>query len=97
MYFGVCAVPQNCSGTLLLSNPTDVPAAWKVHHIPSKDGFASTLKATTIRVKGFEPKGRQQEDDPSVFIITPDNGSIVGPTVTVTAAMAAPPNDVNRT
>lgn len=97
MYFGVCSVPQSCSGTLLLSNPTDVPAVWKVHHIPSKDGFASTLKATTIRVKGFEPKGRKQEDDPSVFVITPDDGSVIGPTVSVTAAMAAPPNDVNRT
>ena len=97
MYFGVCSVPNNCDGTLLLSNPTDVPASWTVLHVPSPGGNASTLRASTIRVKGFEEKGRPQVDDPSVFEISPNVGTILGPTVSVTAAMAAPPNDINRT
>ncbi len=35
-------------------------------------------------------------DDPSVFNITPDSGMVSGPTVSVSAAVAAPPKDFNR-
>lgn len=96
MYFGTCAVGQECSGTLLLSNPTDVRAAWRVEYVPQPDGFSAMRATSTIRVKGFEAKGRPQEDDPSVFLINPGTGVLQGPTVSVTAAMAAPPRDVNR-
>ena len=34
--------------------------------------------------------------DPTVFEITPSEGSLDGPTVSVTAAIACPPKDVNR-
>jgi len=99
VYFGVCAVTKHCSGTILLCNPTNVSAAWKVEHVPevpAGKGSAGSIKPSTIRVRGFEPKGPPQIDDPSVFCITPDQGEVQGPTVSVTAAMAAPPTDVNR-
>ena len=35
-------------------------------------------------------------DDASVFEISPDAGVVDGPTVSVTAAVAAPPQDYNR-
>lgn len=99
VYFGVCAVTKNCEGTILLCNPTNVNATWRVEHVPEttvSKGTTSSIKPSSIRVKGFEPKGPPQIDDPSVFVITPDQGRVQGPTVSVTAAMAAPPTDVNR-
>lgn len=87
MMFGVCHVKKFSEGTLLLSNPTDVVARWSVSHVP---GAGAGKRVTAIRVKGFEDKG-PEEDDPSVFIITPNSGSVEGPTVSVASAVAAPP------
>jgi hypothetical protein len=76
----------------MLTNPTDVPARWTVEHVK---GGGAWKKSTAIRVKGFEERG-PEVDDPSVFTITPDCGEVSGPTVSVTAAVAAPPKDFNR-
>lgn len=98
--FGVCRVGTNCEGLILLTNPTLVNARWTVVHVPPVKNEASRRKkandAMAIRVPGYtypEP----ETDDPSVFIITPSAGEVAGPTLTVTAAIAAMPKDVNRT
>jgi hypothetical protein len=44
---------------------------------------------------GFDERG-PEVDDPSVFEITPNAGLVEGPTVSVSAATAAPPKDLNR-
>ena len=90
--FGVCHTTHSCDGTILLSTPTDVVARWSVVHVP---GAGGSRKVSSIRVKGFESVGGQ-EDDPSVFHITPDTGELQGPTVSPSAATYCPPNDVNR-
>ena len=98
--FGVCRVGANCDGTLLLTNPTPVGAKWTVKHVPPIKSDASRRKkandAMAIRVPGYSYPD-PETDDPSVFIITPSAGMLAGPTVTVTAATAAMPKDVNRT
>ena len=98
--FGVCRVGANCEGLILLTNPSLVNARWTVSHVPPVRNEASRRKkandALAIRVPGYtypEP----ETDDPSVFIITPSAGQVAGPTLTVTAAIAAMPKDVNRT
>ena len=48
-----------------------------------------------IKVPGYEYPG-PETDDPSVFILTPSAGSLEGPTVSVEAAISAPPKDLNR-
>lgn len=90
--FGVCRTSLSCSGTVLLSSPTDVIARWSVAHVP---GAGGSRKVSSIRVKGFEDVGGQ-EDDSSVFTITPNAGELQGPTVSPVAATYCPPNDVNR-
>jgi len=92
VYFGVCHVFQQCEGIIMLSNPTNVQASWSVIHVP---GGGAWKKSTAIRVKGFDEKVPDL-DDPTVFEITPDRGLVRGPTVSVTAAVAAPPKDFNR-
>jgi hypothetical protein len=92
MYFGVCHTTQSCEGILLLTNPTTVAARWTVTHVP---GEGSWRRSTAIRVRGFS-EAAPEVDDPSVFEITPNAGLVPGPTVTVTAAVAAPPKDYNR-
>jgi hypothetical protein len=47
-------------------------------------------------VKGFEGPNVPEVDDPAVFEITPNQGTLLGPTVSVAAAIAAPPKDYNR-
>lgn len=89
--FGVCHVTQSCQGLFLLSNPTSVPAKWTVTHVP---GGGSWKKKTGIRVQGMVEVS--EEDDPSVFEVTPDHGSVNGPTVSVNAALFAPSKDQNR-
>jgi hypothetical protein len=91
LYFGVCHVRETCVALYLLCNPTDVPAQWSVDHVP--DG-GKWKQGSAIRVKGFE--SISEVDDPSVFVITPSNGRVQGPTVSVAAAMAAAPKDYNR-
>ena len=92
LYFGVCHTSKEAEGTLLLNSPTDVLARWSVQHIP---GAGSSRKVSAIRVQGFAPPP-SQDDDPTVFDITPNSGVLQGPTVSPTAAMYCPPNDVNR-
>jgi hypothetical protein len=99
MYFGVCHATMSCEGTLLLSNLTDVVARWTVIHVPENrcaDGSAAPPKKTsTIRVSGFEEKP-PAVDDPDVFQITPNAGQVIGPSISVTAAMVCPAKDFNR-
>jgi hypothetical protein len=83
---------MNCQALYLLRNPTDVPARWTVRHVP---GGGQWRQATAIRVRGFDQMN-VDVDDPQVFNITPSGGIIEGPTVSVSAAMAAPPKDFNR-
>lgn len=92
VHFGVCHVTKPCEGILMLSNPTNVPATWTVAHVP---GGGAWKKSTAIRVKGFADKAVEL-DDPNVFEITPNAGSVAGPTVSISAAVAAPPKDFNR-
>mmetsp|Transcript_22826 Transcript_22826/g.24963 ORF Transcript_22826/g.24963 Transcript_22826/m.24963 type:complete len:278 (+) Transcript_22826:531-1364(+) len=91
LFFGTCHVQRTCQGIFLLSNPTDVPARWTISHVP---GGGQWKQSTAIRVKGFERI--PEVDDPTVFQITPISGVVEGPTVSVAAAMAAPPKDYNR-
>lgn len=96
LYMGVVLVNSNAgikeNGIFMLSNPTDVDAKWIVSHVP---GGGAWKKSSAIRVKGFaEPP--EEEDDPSVFYLTPSSGVVAGPTVSVTAAMAAPAKDFTR-
>eukprot|EP01033_Poteriospumella_lacustris_P001452 gene1452-1054_t len=91
LYFGICHVRQQCQAMYLISNPTDVPARWTVTHVPHGGAWKP---ASAIRVKGFEQI--PEEDDPEVFTVTPNAGSVEGPTVSIAAAMAAPPKDYNR-
>lgn len=91
LYFGICHVREQCTGLFLLSNPTDVPARWTVQHVPNGGAWK---QSSAIRVKGFEQI--PETDDPDVFVITPNAGLVDGPTVSVAAAMAAPPKDYNR-
>lgn len=100
MYFGTCLTNYTCEGFLLLTNPTDVPARWTVTHLP---GEGAWRRSTAIRVRGFsstnnnDSSGNSNDvDDPDVFEITPNAGLVEGPTVSVTAAVAAPPVDFNR-
>lgn len=92
VYFGVCHVSHPCEGIFMLSNPTNVQARWSVAHVP---GGGAWKKSTAIRVKGFAEKAPDL-DDPDVFEISPENGLVEGPTVSVSAAVAAPPKDFNR-
>ena len=98
--FGVCRVGANCDGLMLLTNPTAVAAKWTVKHVPPIKSEASRRKKTNdamaIRVPGYSYPD-PEIDEPNVFIITPSAGIVAGPTVTVTAATAAMPKDVNRT
>ena len=96
LFFGSCLVGEGGSeGTLLLTNPTPVSARWGVSHVP---GGGAGRRLSAIKVPGYEASYAQGEgeDDPSVFIITPSAGVLQGPTVSVAAATAAPPKDVNR-
>ncbi len=90
--FGICHVRQTSQALYLLRNPTDVPARWTVRHVP---GAGQWRQSTTIRVRGFDQQ-TPDVDDPQVFTITPNEGLVEGPTVSVSAAMAAPPKDFNR-
>ena len=92
MSFGVCHTTESCEGILLLTNPTSVPASWTVAHVP---GEGAWRRSTAIRVRGFS-EGPPEVDDPTVFDISPNAGLVLGPTVSVTAAVAAPPRDYNR-
>eukprot|EP01038_Epipyxis_sp_PR26KG_P007446 gene7446-10147_t len=92
LFFGVCHTMQSCSGTFLLSNPTNVPAVWTVTHV---EGGGIWKKSSAIRVKGFDDKPTEV-DDPSVFTITPSSGAVMGPTLSTASAIAAPPKDLNR-
>ena len=92
MYFGICHTTQTAEGTLLLNSPSDVLARWTVTHVP---GAGGSRKVSSIRVQGFATPP-VQADDPSVFEITPNSGALQGPTMSPTAAMFCPPNDVNR-
>jgi hypothetical protein len=92
MYFGVCHTSFHCEGLLLLTNPTNVPARWVVRHVP---GEGDWRRSTAIRVTGFKADA-PAVDDACVFKISPDAGVVDGPTVSVTAAVAAPPQDYNR-
>ena len=96
LFFGACHVSSACNGVLLLSNPTPVAAKWTVAHVPATlDKSGHVKRNNTIRVKGFiEPE--PMVDEPSVFTISPDAGQLLGPTVSVTAALACPPKDANR-
>lgn len=91
LYFGICHVRAQANALFLLSNPTDVPARWTVQHVAQGGAWKP---ASAIRVKGFEQVA--EVDDPDVFTITPNAGLVEGPTVSVAAAMAAPPKDYNR-
>jgi hypothetical protein len=96
LYMGVVLVSANRDvrdkAVYLLSNPTDVDAKWTVAHVP---GGGAWKKNSAIRVKGFaEPP--EEEDDPTVFSLTPESGVVAGPTVSVAATMAAPPKDFTR-
>lgn len=93
MYFGVCRVTCGTEGVLLLRNPTDVPAHWTVSHVPGQGAWRRT---TAIRVGGFGDPAAVEVDDPAVFEISPSSGLVEGPSVSTTAAMAAPPVDLNR-
>ena len=97
MFFGTCnTLVGPAHGLLLLSNPTPVPARWRVEHIPAAlDGTGAIKRTTSIRVKGFLPS-EPQFDDPSVFQLSPSEGLLEGPTVGIAAALSCPPHDVNR-
>ena len=92
MHFGVCLTTCQCEGILLLSNPTNVQAKWEVNHVP---GEGAWRRSTAIRVTGFQQVA-PEVDDPSVFEISPNYGVVDGPTVSINAAVAAPPVDFNR-
>ena len=83
--FGICHVNRSCEGSILLSNPTDVPARWSVTHVAAVS--ESVVKKSTIRVKGFLQTS-PAEDDPSVFLIAPNAGIVEGPTMSVASTMA---------
>ena len=67
-------------------------AKWTVLHIP---GAGGPYRTTAISVSGFD-KSIPFLDEPSVFEISPNGGSLAGPTVSASAAIACPPNDLNR-
>lgn len=92
LFFGTCLVGFSTEGTLLLSNPTNVTGHWSVTHY---EGVDAGRKVSSIKVEGFKEK-RKEVDDPSVWEITPNVGALKGPTVSVAAAVAAPPKDFNR-
>ena len=92
LFFGTCLVGFSTEGTLLLSNPTNVTGHWSVIHY---EGVDAGRKVSSIKVEGYKEK-RPEVDDPTVWEITPNSGTLKGPTVSVTAAVAAPPKDFNR-
>jgi hypothetical protein len=92
LFFGTCLVGYSTEGTLLLSNPTNVTGHWSVLHY---EGVDAGRKISSIKVEGYKEK-RPEIDDSSVWEITPNSGTLKGPTVSVTAAVAAPPKDFNR-
>jgi hypothetical protein len=92
MFFGVCHVKHSCHGLMMLSNATNVTAKWTVRAVANGGRNKS---ATAIVVKGFE-HDELEEDDPSVFVFSPTSGMLEGPCASVTAAMAAQPNDLLR-
>jgi hypothetical protein len=92
LWFGTCHVTATTEGTLMLSNPTDVPARWTVAHVPSSE---TTKRVSAIQVAGYNERG-PETDDPSVFDITPGTGVVRGPTLSVVSAVGAPPKDLNR-
>lgn len=75
----------------MLSNVTNVTADWRVKSVPNS---CLNKEGTTIIVDGYEQE--TVEDDPSVFFVSPSSGIIEGPSVSVTAAMSANPNDLLR-
>jgi hypothetical protein len=93
LFFGTCLVGEYTEGTLLLSNATNVTGHWSVTHY---EGVDAGRKVSSIKVEGYKEK-KPEIDDPSVWDISPNSGSLQGPTVSVTAAVAAPPKDFNRT
>jgi hypothetical protein len=99
MVFGTCKVGFSTNGTMLLTNPTQVMARWVVKHVPvPTDARAMRNRENAknkVKVPGYEYPG-PETDDPSVFILTPSAGAVSGPTVSVEAATAAPPKDLNR-
>ena len=92
LWFGVCHVNASTEGTVLLSNPTDVPAKWTVAHVPASD---TTKRVSAIQVAGYNERG-PETDDPTVFNITPNLGVVRGPSISVHSAVGAPPKDYNR-
>ena len=99
LHFGVCKVGFSTEGTMLVSNPTTVLARWVVKHVPvpndSRNARKKENEKVKIKVPGYEYPP-PEIDDPTVFLLTPSAGSVEGPTVSVTAAIAAPPKDLNR-
>ena len=92
LWFGVCQVTTSTEGTVLLSNPTDVPAKWTVAHVPASE---TTKRVSAIQVAGYNERG-PETDDPTVFNITPNMGIVRGPSISVQSAVGAPPKDLNR-
>lgn len=92
MQFGVCHVHKSTEGMFLLSNITMTPGHWKVINIPNG---GISRRQTNIPVREFQDVVLEN-DDPSVFKLFPMEGILCGPTVSVSAAIAAPPKDVMR-
>lgn len=91
LLFGTVSVGFETDGSLLLSNPTAVPARWSVMHVPGGKGS----RPSAIKVPGFAVP-EAEVDDPDAFLITPSAGVVQGPTVSETAATATLPKDYNR-
>ena len=81
--FGICRTDDSVQGIILLSNPSSVRATWRLEHIPD---HASSQRAPALDFT----------DDPAVFVITPADGQILGPTVSTNTAIHVPPRDLSR-
>jgi hypothetical protein len=93
--FGTCYITRHTDGLFLLRNPTEVEARWTVEHVVNGGIWGRT---TAIRVGGFveETVSKEQVDEPEVFKITPQSGVLEGPTLSTSAAIAAPAKDFLR-
>lgn len=108
--FGLVHTELSSAATLYLSNPTDVAAAWRVTHVPVPPAklpaapidFAAQPSANTVAFTEATAPARPDEalvapeDDPDAFSFSEHFGVLLGPSLPLSDAAAALPNDVNQ-
>eukprot|EP01029_Cantina_marsupialis_P009266 TRINITY_DN2163_c0_g2_i1.p1 TRINITY_DN2163_c0_g2~~TRINITY_DN2163_c0_g2_i1.p1 ORF type:complete len:1860 (+),score=588.60 TRINITY_DN2163_c0_g2_i1:96-5675(+) len=98
--FPVCRVDASITLTLFLTNPTSVPAKWRIEHAKVR-GISAQQRKLQPLISEFLPTFQAQStnqpiDDPSAFEFGIMNGILDGPTVPASALESTVSSDLAR-